>query len=117
MLVGPAGAGKSTWAAEHFPPDQVVSTDRLRAVVGSGEDDVAASADALALADEIVARRVARGLTTVVDATALDPAVRAGRRALAHRHGVPCVAVAFDTPPRCAGPATGRGATPCPPRR
>jgi alkanesulfonate monooxygenase SsuD/methylene tetrahydromethanopterin reductase-like flavin-dependent oxidoreductase (luciferase family)/predicted kinase len=98
VLVGPAGAGKSTWAAEHFPPDQVVSTDRLRAVVGSGEDDVAASADALALADEIVARRVARGLTTVVDATALDPAVRAGRRALAHRHGVPCVAVAFDTP-------------------
>lgn len=98
VLVGPAGAGKSTWAAAHFPPEQVVSTDRLRAVVGAGEDDITASADALALADEIVARRVARGLTTVVDATALDPAVRSGRRALARTHGMPCVAVAFDTP-------------------
>ena len=32
VLVGPAGSGKSTWAAAHFPADQVVSTDRLRAV-------------------------------------------------------------------------------------
>lgn len=99
VLVGPAGSGKSTWAAAHFPPDQVVSTDRLRAVVGAGEDDVAASADALALADDIVARRTARGLSTVIDATALDPAVRAARLALARRHGVGCVAVGFDTPP------------------
>ncbi|MCX6467091.1 MAG: LLM class flavin-dependent oxidoreductase [Pseudonocardiales bacterium] len=98
VLVGPAGSGKSTWAAEHFGPDQVVSTDRLRAVVGAGEDDIAASADAFALADEIVARRTARGLTTVVDATALDPAVRAVRLATARAHGVACVAVAFDVP-------------------
>ncbi len=98
VLVGPAGSGKSTWAAEHFPPDQIVSTDRLRAVVGSGEDDIAASEDAFALADRIVERRAARGLTTVVDATALDPVVRAGRLALARAHGLACVAVGFDTP-------------------
>ncbi len=117
VLAGPAGPGKSTRAAAHFPPDQVVSSDRLRAVVGSGEDDIAASADALAPADGIVARQVVRGLTTVVDATALDPGARAARRALARTAGVPCVAVAFATPAavcrarnRAAPPRPRRGA-------
>ena len=37
VLVGPAGCGKSTWAARSFRPDQVISSDRLRAMVGTGE--------------------------------------------------------------------------------
>ena len=37
VLVGPGASGKSTWAAAHFPPDTVVSSDRLRALVGAGE--------------------------------------------------------------------------------
>ncbi len=98
VLVGPVASGKSTWAATHFPPGQVVSSDALRAVVGAGEDDIAASADAFALLEEIVTRRVARGLTTVVDATGLDPARRAAWRELARAHGTACVAVAFDVP-------------------
>ena len=98
VLAGPVASGKSTWAAEHFAPDTVVSSDRLRAVVGAGEDDIAASADALALLDEIVSRRAARGLTTVVDTTGLDAGRRATWLRLAREHGLACVAVAFDTP-------------------
>ena len=98
VLVGPGAAGKSTWAAEHFPADAVVSSDRLRAVVGAGEDDITASADALRLLDQIVGLRVGRGLTTVVDTLGLDADRRAAWRALAADAGVPCVAVAFDTP-------------------
>ena len=98
VLVGPGAAGKSTWAAEHFPADAVVSSDRLRAVVGAGEDDITASADALRLLDEIVGLRVGRGLTTVVDTLGLDADRRAAWRAVAAGAGVPCVAVAFDTP-------------------
>ena len=98
VLVGPGASGKSTWAAAHFPADAVVSSDRLRAVVGAGEDDITASADALRLLDEIVALRVGRGLTTVVDTLGLDADRRAAWRALAEGAGVPCVAVAFDTP-------------------
>lgn len=96
VLAGPGAAGKSTWAAAHFPPDQIVSADRLRAVVGSGEDDLAASADAFALLEEIVTRRVARGLTTVVDTLGTDPARRARWRELAAAAGMACVAVAFE---------------------
>ncbi len=97
VLAGPPASGKSTWAAAHFRPDEIVSSDRLRAVVGTGEDDITASADAFALLEEIVARRVVRGLTTVIDTTGLDPAGRARWRDLARTHRMACVAVAVDT--------------------
>jgi F420-dependent oxidoreductase-like protein len=99
ILVGPGASGKSTWAAEHFPPDVIVSSDRLRALVGSGEDDVAASEDAFALLDQVVRQRVGRRLTTVIDTLGLDGDRRRAWRDLARQHDVPCVVVAFDTPP------------------
>src|SRR5918911_4960629 len=98
VLVGPSCSGKSTWAAAHFPADEVVSSDRLRAVVGTGESDLAASADAFAVLDLVVAARVRRRLTTVLDTLGLDPGRRAAWRELAARHRVPCVAVAVETP-------------------
>ena len=57
VLAGPTASGKSTWAAAHFPAGHIVSSDALRGVVGSGEDDIAASTDAFALLEEIIARR------------------------------------------------------------
>jgi F420-dependent oxidoreductase-like protein len=98
VLAGPGASGKSTWAAAHFPADCVVSSDRLRAMVGEGEDDIAASTDAFAVLEEIVARRCGRRLTTVIDTLGLDRQRRIGWLELARRHGLACVAVAFDTP-------------------
>ncbi|MGZ4792494.1 MAG: AAA family ATPase, partial [Ilumatobacteraceae bacterium] len=57
VLIGPVASGKSTWASLHFAPQQIVSSDSLRAVVGESEHDLRASADAFAVLDEIVARR------------------------------------------------------------
>jgi F420-dependent oxidoreductase-like protein len=98
LLVGPSASGKSWWAAEHFTAEQVVSSDRLRAVVGESEHDLSASADAFALLDTIVAARVGRRLTTVVDTLGMDDERRRLWRALAARHGLACIVVAFDTP-------------------
>lgn len=98
VLVGPGASGKSTWAAAHFAPDAIVSSDRLRALVGTGENDVAASSDAFALLEEIVRRRQARRLTTVIDTLGLDAQRRLAWLALARQNDLPCVAVAFDTP-------------------
>ena len=72
VLVGPSGSGKSVWAAERYRPDEVVSSDRLRSLVGSSEHDLDASADAFAVLDQIVAARLRRGLTAVVDTLGLD---------------------------------------------
>jgi F420-dependent oxidoreductase-like protein len=98
VLVGATAAGKSHWAAEWFHPDQVVSSDRLRAVVGRGERDVRASRDAFEVLDLIVAKRLARRLTTVIDTTGLERGRRDAWRAVAERHGVPAHAVVFDPP-------------------
>jgi len=99
VLVGPSGSGKSVWAAEHYRPDEVVSSDRLRALVGSGEHDLDASADAFAALDLIVAARLRRGLTAVVDTLGLDPVRRRGYLGLARSSGMPAVAVLLDTDP------------------
>jgi alkanesulfonate monooxygenase SsuD/methylene tetrahydromethanopterin reductase-like flavin-dependent oxidoreductase (luciferase family)/predicted kinase len=98
VLIGPGASGKSTWAAANFPPNTVVSSDQLRALVGSCVDDIAASADAFSVLDDIVRKRMARRLTTVIDTLGLDTDRRRSWLALARQHGVPCVAVAFDTP-------------------
>jgi F420-dependent oxidoreductase-like protein len=98
VLVGAAGSGKSTWAAAHFTPEQIVASDRLRAIVGAGEDDLSASGDAFALLDAIVEQRLGRRLTTVVDTLGLDAERRARWIAWAHAHDVPRVAVVFVAP-------------------
>jgi alkanesulfonate monooxygenase SsuD/methylene tetrahydromethanopterin reductase-like flavin-dependent oxidoreductase (luciferase family)/predicted kinase len=97
VLVGPGAAGKSTWAAANFRADRIVSSDALRALVGAGEDDITASADAFELLETVVERRVRRRLTTVVDTLGLDDERRRRWAGLAREHGMACVAVAFDT--------------------
>jgi len=98
VLVGPSGAGKSTWAATQFRADHVVSTDKLRALVGEGEHDQKAGKDAFAVLYVVLERRLKRGLLTVVDSLGLDAKFREQLRVLAAKHGVPCIAVTFDTP-------------------
>jgi F420-dependent oxidoreductase-like protein len=100
VLVGPSSSGKSSWAGAHFATEEIVSTDALRAVVGHGTDDLDATADAFAMADTIVEHRLGRRLTTVIDTLGLDDDRRRGYRDVADRHGVPCVAVAFDVDAR-----------------
>ena len=76
VLVGASGSGKSTWAAEHYRSEEVVSSDALRGVVGSGPHDLDATTDAFAVLEAVVTARLGRRLTTVVDTLGMD----AGRR-------------------------------------
>jgi F420-dependent oxidoreductase-like protein len=99
VLVGPPASGKSTWAARHFPPHEVVSSDALRAVVGTGAHDQRASKDAFDVLELVIERRLRRRLTTVVDTLGTDAKRRRRWLAAARRANVPCVAVVFDTEP------------------
>jgi len=98
VLVGASGSGKSTWARARYRAAEIVSSDDLRGVVGSGRHDLDASVEAFALLDLIVGGRVRRGLTTVVDTLGLDDVRRTGWLDLARAHGLPAVVVAFDAP-------------------
>ncbi len=98
VLVGPSGSGKSHWADASFLAGQVVSADRLRALVGEGEHDQRAGTDAFAVLDLVLDRRLKRKLLTVVDTLGLDQARRRQYVALARRHRMPVVAVTFDAP-------------------
>jgi alkanesulfonate monooxygenase SsuD/methylene tetrahydromethanopterin reductase-like flavin-dependent oxidoreductase (luciferase family)/predicted kinase len=114
VLIGAAGAGKSTWARTHYRPQEVVSSDDLRGIVGSGRHDLDASADAFALLDAIVAARVRRGLTCVIDTLGLDPERRRGYLAQARAHGLPAVGVVFPVAPARARERNGRRDRPVP---
>jgi F420-dependent oxidoreductase-like protein len=98
VLVGVAGSGKSSWAERHFP-GCVVASDSMRALVGEGEHDLRASNDAFAILDSVVARRLGRRLTTVIDSLGNDRERRREWRRLASEHGVACHAVVVRTPP------------------
>ena len=97
VLAGAAGSGKSTWAAERFRAAEIVSSDALRAAVGSGPSDLDASIEAFALLDQIVAARTKRSLMTVIDTLGLDPVRRSDYLHLAHTAGLPAVLVIMNT--------------------
>ena len=100
VLVGPSGSGKSTWARDHFDPTEIVSSDDLRAAVGLDRHDMRASTDAFAVLNEIVDRRLNRGLTTVIDSLGLNAQDRASWVTAANAADMPAYAVAFHTEPR-----------------
>jgi F420-dependent oxidoreductase-like protein len=99
VLVGTSGSGKSTWAETTFHDAEIVSSDRLRAMVGSGEDDQQASTAAFSILEQIVVERVRRKLTTVIDTLGFDAESRRRWVGLAHEGGLPAFAVVFDTSP------------------
>ncbi len=99
VLIGPSSAGKSTWAAEQFERNEIVSSDTLRAVVGGGEDDQTASPVAFEILDRIVEERLRRRMTTVVDTLGFDDPSRQRWSAWAEAADLPVNLVVFDTDP------------------
>ena len=98
VLVGPSGSGKSAFAARHFAPTQVLSSDRFRGMVADDENDQSASADAFELLHLVATKRLAAGRLTVVDATNVRSRARREALRLAREHDVPAVAIVLDLP-------------------
>lgn len=98
VLIGISGSGKSTFARRNFLPTQVISSDFCRGLVSDDENDQSASAAAFELLHYIVGKRLAGFRTTVVDATNVQPFVRAQLVRIAREHDVLPVAVVLDPP-------------------
>jgi predicted kinase len=98
VLCGPAACGKSTFAARHFRPTQVISSDHERSLVCDDETDQRHSGEAFALVNFIIEQRLSINHLCVVDSTALTPEARRTLLGLARKHGVTCVVFLFETP-------------------
>jgi protein phosphatase len=95
LLVGVSGAGKSTFAREHFRSHEVISSDFCRALVCDDQEDQGATVDGFEVVHLIADKRLGRGRLTVVDATNLKSADRKPFIDLAFGHRAPLVAIVF----------------------
>jgi protein phosphatase len=100
VLIGAAGTGKSTLAARLFAPDAILSSDAYRALITGDAGDQRVTRTAFSILHRQLERRLAAGLTTVVDATNVTAFARRGLLRRAAAHGVPAVAIVLDLDPR-----------------
>lgn len=100
LLIGASGSGKSNFARKHFRDNEVVSSDKCRAIVANDENDLGATNDAFDLLHYILKKRLKNGLLTVVDATNVQPESRKSLVQLAREYHTLPVAIVFDLPQR-----------------
>lgn len=104
VLVGASGSGKTTFAAAHFGRFEVISSDFCRGLVADDENDQDATTDAFDVLNYVVAKRLAAGRLTVVDATNVQRDARKSLLDLVRAHDVLPVAIVLDVAEAvCAG--------------
>jgi predicted kinase len=87
VLCGPAGSGKSTFAAQRFSTTTVISSDHCRALICDDATNQQVNRDTFDLFYYIINKRLFLGRFTVADSTALYPEARRRLRELARRYG------------------------------
>lgn len=100
ILVGPPASGKSTWGEKFAANNNIkkISTDEIRAEIGSGEDDQSVSVVAFGIARQRVSAELAAGRSVIIDATSVNRKARKDWINLARGHGAYVIAVAFEVP-------------------
>jgi len=99
VLVGAAGSGKSTLARRLFAPNEILSSDALRATVSGDEADQRASAVAFRILHRTLERRLAQAELTVIDATNTKADHRRPLLTRARATATPTIAIVLDLPP------------------
>jgi predicted kinase len=98
VLVGAAGAGKTTFAARHFAPDEVLGSDAFRERIAGDPTDQGATRPAFAALHRALRRRLGGRRLTVVDATSVTRGARDALLRIARETGTPAVAIVLDLP-------------------
>ena len=99
VLVGAAGAGKTTLAGRLFDADAVLSSDAYRALVAGDESDQRATKAAFSILHRQLVRRLAERRTTVVDATNVQAHARRSLVRRSMQAGIPAVAIILALEP------------------
>ena len=99
VLCGPAGSGKSTFAAQRFLATSIVSSDHCRAMICDDENNQQVNRDTFDLFYYIIQKRMYLGRFTVADSTALHADARRRLRAQSRHFGYYGCLLIFNTPP------------------
>jgi protein phosphatase len=97
LLCGPAGCGKSTFAARQFLPTQVVSSDECRALVSDDASNQKVTGHAFDLMHFIIEKRLLLVRLTVADATNLKREDRGSLVRIGRWFGFNTILIAFNT--------------------
>jgi protein phosphatase len=100
VLIGAAGAGKSTLAARHFAPSEILSSDAFRAMVSGDASNQRATRTAFSILHRQLEKRLVAGRTAVVDATNVTLHARRVILRAATAARVPVVAIVLDLDPK-----------------
>lgn len=92
-LIGASSSGKSTLTRNHFLPTEILSSDHFRGLVSNDENDQSCTADAFDSLYYLLAKRLARGKLSVVDATNVRAEDR--KRLIEHAQKFQCLPVAI----------------------
>lgn len=98
VLIGSSGAGKSTFARQHFRSTEILSSDYCRSLVSDDENDQSVTAEAFEILHFIAGKRLAAGRLTVVDATNVQMEARKPLLSLARQYHCFAVAIVLNVP-------------------
>jgi protein phosphatase len=98
VLVGPAGSGKSTFAAQHFGSGEIVSSDAIRERLTGDPSDQSRNKVVFRILDAEVAALLRMGGSAVVDATSVERHARRALIRVAERAQAPAVAIVLALP-------------------
>ena len=97
-MIGGTSSGKSSFAARHFKPTEILSSDFFRAMITDDENDQSISADAFDLLYYAANKRLNHMRLTVIDATNLQEHARKQIIDLAREQNVHAVAIVLNLP-------------------
>lgn len=98
LLIGPSGAGKTTFAQRLFRRTEILSSDAFRGWIVDDEGDQSVSVEAFHLLHRLVRLRLRHRRSVVVDATNTTVLSRRPLLRWARHAGVPAVAFVFRYP-------------------